>query len=336
MPTAIFSGRVRGMKRFLQFLIIVLLANLPDIEGAIGQSYPSRPITLIVPFAAGGGTDIIARIAAEKMSRMLGQQIIVENRPGAAGTIAMRQVAKSVPDGYTLGQGNPSTLAMAPSFYPNLGYDPRKDFAPVGLIGTTPLVLVVHPLVPAQSVQELIALSKKDPGRLTFGSGGTGGVTHLAGELFASMAAIKISHVPYKGIAPAINDLLGGHLAMAFSGLPPTISHVNDGKLRALAVTGLARSKIFPTVPTVADAALPGYEASQRFGIVSPKGTPRAVIEKLNATLREALASKDVQMRMAFDGTEPLPGTPEDYAADIDREESKWSKIIRQAGLKPQ
>jgi tripartite-type tricarboxylate transporter receptor subunit TctC len=324
------------MKRILQFLIIVLVASLPDIEKAIGQSYPSRPITLIVPFAAGGGTDIIARIAAEKMSRMLGQQIIVENRPGAAGTTAMRQVAKSVPDGYTLGQGSPSTLAMAPSIYPNLGYDPRKDFAPVGLIGTTPLVLVVHPSVPAQSVQELIALSKKDPGRLTFGSGGTGGVTHLAAELFASMAAIKISHVPHKGIAPAINDLLGGHVAMAFSGLPPTISHVNDGKLRALAVTGLARSKVFPTVPTVADAALAGYEASQRFGIVSPKGTPRAIIEKLSAALREALASEDVQIRMAFDGTEPLPGTPEDYAADIDREESKWSKIIRHAGLKPQ
>jgi tripartite-type tricarboxylate transporter receptor subunit TctC len=325
-----------AMKRFLQLLSILLVGSLPGIERALAQPYPSRPITLIVPFAAGGGTDIIARIVADKMSGTLGQQIVVENRPGAAGTTAMRQVAKSAPDGYTLGQGNPSTLAMAPSIYPNLGYDPRRDFAPIGLVGTTPLVLIVHPSVPAQSVPELIALAKKDPGRLTFGSGGTGGVTHLAGELFASMATIKISHIPYKGIAPAINDLLGGHVAMAFSGLPPTISHVTDGKLRALAVTGLTRSKIFPTVPTVADVALPGYEATQRFGIVSPKGTPRTIVEKLNAALREALASEDVQMRMAFDGTEPLPSTPEDYAADIDREETKWSKIIRQAGLKPQ
>jgi tripartite-type tricarboxylate transporter receptor subunit TctC len=171
---------------------------------------------------------------------------------------------------------------------------------------------------------------------LTFGSGGTGGITHLAGELFASMAAIRIRHVPYKGIAPAYNDLLGGHLRMVFGGLPAAITQVNEGRLRALAVTGATRSKIFPAVPTVAEAALPGYEAAQRWGIVSPAGTPRAIVEKLNAVVREALASEDVQMRMAVDGTEPLPGSPEDYAADIDREESKWSQIIRQAGLKPE
>jgi tripartite-type tricarboxylate transporter receptor subunit TctC len=324
------------MKRALKFLIIALVGHSLGVPGALAQPYPSRPITLVVPFSAGGGTDIIARIVAESMSRTLGQQIIVENRPGAAGTIAMRQVARSAPDGYTLGQGNPSTLAVAPSMYPNLGYDPRKDFAPVGLLGTTPLILVVHPSVPVQSVQELIALAKQEPGRLTFGSGGTGGITHLAGELFASMAAIRIRHVPYKGIAPAYNDLLGGHLRMVFGGLPAAITQVNEGRLRALAVTGATRSKIFPAVPTVAEAALPGYEAAQRWGIVSPSGTPRAIVEKLNAVVREALASEDVQMRMGVDGTEPLPGSPEDYAADIDLEESKWSQIIRQAGLKPE
>jgi tripartite-type tricarboxylate transporter receptor subunit TctC len=324
------------MKRALKFLIIALVGHSLGVPGALAQPYPSRPITLVVPFSAGGGTDIIARIVAESMSRTLGQQIIVENRPGAAGTIAMRQVARSAPDGYTLGQGNPSTLAVAPSMYPNLGYDPRKDFAPVGLLGTTPLILVVHPSVPVQSVQELIALAKQEPGRLTFGSGGTGGITHLAGELFASMAAIRIRHVPYKGIAPAYNDLLGGHLRMVFGGLPAAITQVNEGRLRALAVTGATRSKIFPAVPTVAEAALPGYEAAQRWGIVSPAGTPRAIVEKLNAVVREALASEDVQMRMGVDGTEPLPGSPEDYAADIDLEESKWSQIIRQAGLKPE
>jgi tripartite-type tricarboxylate transporter receptor subunit TctC len=324
------------MKRALKFLIIALVGHSLGVPGALAQPYPSRPITLVVPFSAGGGTDIIARIVAESMSRTLGQQIIVENRPGAAGTIAMRQVARSAPDGYTLGQGNPSTLAVAPSMYPNLGYDPRKDFAPVGLLGTTPLILVVHPSVPVQSVQELIALAKQEPGRLTFGSGGTGGITHLAGELFASMAAIRIRHVPYKGIAPAYNDLLGGHLSMVFGGLPAAISQVNEGRLRASAVTGATRSKIFPAVPTVAEAALPGYEAAQRWGIVSPAGTPRAIVEKLNAVVREALVSEDVQMRMAVDGTEPLPGSPEDYAADIDREESKWSRIIRRAGLKPE
>jgi tripartite-type tricarboxylate transporter receptor subunit TctC len=324
------------MRCLLRLLIIALAGTLFGVHWTAAQPYPSRPITLIVPFTAGGGTDIIARIVAERMSRTLGQQIIIENRPGAAGTIAMRQVARSAPDGYTLGQGNPSTLAVAPSMYPNLGYDPRKDFAPVGLIGTTPLILVVHPSVPAQSVQELIALAKQQPGRLTFGSGGTGGITHLAGELFASMAAVSIRHVPYKGVAPATNDLLGGHLTMVFGGLPPSISHVNEGKLRALAVTGATRSKIFPAVPTVAEAALPGYEAAQRWGIVSPHGTPRAIVERLNAATREALASEEVQKRMAVDGTEPLPGRPEDYAADIDREESKWSQIIRQGGLKPE
>jgi tripartite-type tricarboxylate transporter receptor subunit TctC len=291
---------------------------------------------MAVPFAPGGGTDSVARVVAEKMSRTLGQQVVVENRPGAGGTTAMRQVARSAPDGYTLGVGNSSTLAVAPSMFPNLGYDIRRDFAPVGFIGTTPLVLIVNPSVQAQSVQELIGLTKKEPGRLNFGSGGSGTVTHLTAELFISMAGIRIGHVPYKGISPAINDLLGGHVAMVFSGLPPTIGFVNDGRLRALAVTGTIRSNIFPNIPTVAESGLPGYESTQRFGIVGPKGTPRTIIEKLNSALLEALASEDVRLKMAMDGTEPRPGTPEDYTADIDREESRWSKVIKQAGLKPE
>ena len=325
------------MKRLLQFLAVGLAANLAGTEGAAAQSYPSRPITLVVPFTAGGGTDIMARVVAEKMSRTLGQQIVVDNRPGAIGTIAMRQVAKSAPDGYTLVQANTSTLAIAPSMVANIGYDSRKDFAPVGLIGITPLGVIVHPSVPARSVQELIALVKTDPGKVIFASGGTGGVTHLAGELFASMAAIKFSHhVPYKGIAPAINDLLGGHVSLIFGGLPPTIAHINDGKLRALAITGSTRSKIFANLPTVAETGLPGYAATQHYGIVASKGTPRAIIDRLNAALREALAMEDVRSKMALDGTEPLPGTPEDYAVAIDSEERKWSQLIRQAGLKPE
>ncbi len=324
------------MKPLLQLLIIGVVGNVAGVEAAAAQSYPSRPITLVVPFAAGGGTDIMARVVAEKMSKTLGQQIVVENRPGAIGTIAMRQIAKSAPDGYLLGQANTSTLAIAPSMVPNIGYDPRKDFTPVGFIGVTPLGVIVHPSVAARSIEELIALAKKNPGTLTFGSGGTGGVTHLAGELFAGMAAIKIRHVPYKGIAPAINDLLGGHVALIFGGLPPMIAHINDGKLRALAITGATRSRIFPNLPTVAESGLSGYEATQHYGIVSAKGTPRAIIDRLNAALREALAAEDVRMKMAVDGTEAQPGSPDDYAAEIDREETKWSKIIRQAGLQAQ
>jgi tripartite-type tricarboxylate transporter receptor subunit TctC len=319
-----------------QFLhLAVGAAAVPAVSRiARAQAYPSRPIMLVVPFSAGGGSDITARVVAEKMSKTLGQQIVVENRPGAGGTVAMRQVAKSSPDGYTLGLGNPGTLAIAPTAHSNLGYDPRKDFSPVGFIGWTQFGLFVHPSVPARSVQELIALARKEPGKLNFGSAGTGSGTHLTGELFASMAAIKLSHIPYKGVAPAINDLLGGHLSMVVTGLPPTVGHVRDGAIRALAVTGSTRSSIFPDVPTVAESGLPGYESVQTFGILAPKGTPRPIIDKLNAALREALALNDVKMKLAVDGTEPLPGTPEDYAAAIDREETKWSKLIKQIGVK--
>jgi tripartite-type tricarboxylate transporter receptor subunit TctC len=310
-------------------------ASLPAISHiASAQVYPSRPITLAVPFSAGGGSDISARVVTEKMSKTLGQQIVVENRPGAGGTVAMRQVAKSLPDGYTLVLGNPGTLAIAPTVHSNLGYDPRQDFSPVGFIGWTPFGLFVHPSVPARTVQELIALARKEPGKLNFGSAGTGSGTHLTGELFASTAAIKLVHIPYKGVAPAINDLLGGHLTMVVTGLPPTVGHVRDGVIRALAVTGSTRSSIFPDVPTVAESGLPGYESVQTFGILAPKGTPRPIIDKLNAALREALALNEVKMKLAIDGTEPLPGTPEDYAAAIDREETKWSKLIKQIGVK--
>ena len=246
----------------------------------------------------------------------------------------MRQVAKSLPDGYTLVLGNPGTLAIAPTAHSNLGYDPRQDFSPVGFIGWTQFGLFVHPSVPARSVQELIALARKEPGKLNFGSAGTGSGTHLTGELFASTAAIKLVDIPYKGVAPGINDLLGGHLTMVVTGLPPTVGHVRDGAIRALAVTGSTRSGIFPDVPMVAEFGLPGYESVQTFGILAPKGTPRPIIDKLNAALREALALNEVKMKLAVDGTEPLPGTPEDYAAAIDREETKWSKLIKQIGVK--
>jgi tripartite-type tricarboxylate transporter receptor subunit TctC len=299
---------------------------------ALADEYPARPITLIVPYAAGGGNDVMARIVADKMSLALGQPIVIENRGGAGGSIATRQVAKSEPDGYTLGLGGTGTLAIDPTLYSNVGYDPRKDFAPVGLIATSALVVLVNPSVPAHSIQELIALAGKQP--LNFASAGSGSGMHLGTELFAFMAGITLTHVPYKGSGPALTDLLGGHVAIYFSSLPPAIGMVKEGKLRALAVTGSIRSAIFPDLPTVAEAGLPGYEAVLHYGIVAPAGTPAPIIEKLNKALRAALANPEVTARITADGAEPLQSTPAEYAADIDREETKWSDIVRKSGTK--
>jgi tripartite-type tricarboxylate transporter receptor subunit TctC len=315
------------------FAATLVLLAAPIVAAA--QDYPTRPVTLVVPYAAGGGNDLVARVVAERMSRALGQQIVIENRGGAGGSIATRQVARTAaPDGYTLLIGGTGTLAADPTLYANVGYDPRRDFAPVGLIATSPLVLVVHPSVPAASVQELIALAKKEPGRVNYASAGAGSGIHLAAELFAAMTGIKLTHIPYKGSAPALNDLIGGHVAMYFSSLPPAVALVRDGKVRALAVTGPTRSSVFPELPTVAEAGVSGYEAVLHYGIVAPAGTPRAIVERLNRELRLALASDDVRARLATAGAEPLASTPEEYAADIDREETKWSRIVKQAGVK--
>jgi tripartite-type tricarboxylate transporter receptor subunit TctC len=316
--------------------ISLLAATTVALAAAAAQDYPSRPITLIVPYAAGGGNDVMARTAAEKMSKTLGQQIVIENRGGAGGSIATRQIAKAEPDGYTLGLGGTGTLAINPTLYGNVGYDPRKDFVPVGLIATSALIVCVHPSLPVRSIPDLIALAKKEPGKLNYASAGAGSGIHLGTEYFATMAGIKLTHIPYKGSAPALTDLVGGHVAIYFSSLPPAVGLLKQGKVRALAVTGAKRSPVFPDLPTVAEAALPGFEAVLHYGIVAPAGTPRPVIEKLSAALRAAVMSDDLKARLADDGAEPLPSTPEEYAADIDREETKWSAIVRTSGAKAQ
>ncbi|MBN8937672.1 MAG: tripartite tricarboxylate transporter substrate binding protein [Rhizobiales bacterium] len=303
---------------------------------ALTEDYTTRPITLVVGYSAGGGNDILARIAAEKMSPLLGQQIVIENRGGAGGSIATRQIARAAPDGYTLGLGGTGTLAIDPTLYPNVGYDSRKDFAPIGLIGTSALVLVVHPSIPAHNVKELIAYAKANPGKLTYASAGVGSGIHLAAAYFGFQAGLNLIHVPYKGTGPALADLVGGHVSMYFSSMPPAISLVKDGKVRALGVTGLKRSPIFPELPTIAEAALPGFEAVLHYGIVAPAGTPKPIVTKLNAALRQAVMSDDLKKKLAADGTEPLPSTPEEYAADIDKEETKWSDIVRKSGAKVQ
>jgi tripartite-type tricarboxylate transporter receptor subunit TctC len=316
----------------------VLMALIAPVSAgaapAAAQTYPSRPITLVVPFPPGGSATIIARIIADKMSEGLGQQIVVDNRGGAGGSIAARQVAKSAPDGATLLLAFTGTLAVSPLIFANVGYDPRKDFAGIGLIGMAPSVLAVHPSVPARSVADLIGIAKAEPGKIQYGSPGIGTTNHLAGELLAAMTGIRITHIPYKGTGPAITDLLGGHIAMMFAPIPAAHGNVSAGALRALGVTSLKRSSLWPDIPTVAETGLPGFEVVQRSTLLAPAGTPRTIIERLNKELNAVLATDEVRRRLAVEGGEPVPGAPEEYAADIDREEMRWSKLVATIGLK--
>ena len=313
---------------------IMLLGGVAawPIAAQAQAGYPDHPITLIVPYAAGGGNDVLARAVAEPMGKVLGQPLVIENHGGAGGSVGTRQVAKAAPDGYTLGLGGTGTLAIDPTLYPNVGYDPRKDFAPIGLIATSPLIILVNQSVDAHNVQELIALAKAQPGKLNYASAGTGSGIHLGTVLFADTAGIDITHIPYKGSGPALTDLLGGHVQNYFSSLPPAVGLVKERKLRALAVTGPKRSTSFPDVPTVAEQGLPGFEAVLHYGIVAPAGTPRPIVDKLNAALGAALGDPKVHDHIATEGAEPLPTSPEEHAADIDREETKWSALVKKSG----
>ena len=316
---------------------IVVAAVLVAALGAAkaqAQDYPNRAITLVVSTAAGGGNDIMARVIGDRMSQTLGQQVVVENRPGAGGTTATRQIARSAPDGYTLGMGNTGNLAQGPAFYSNAGYDPVKDFTPIGMIAYAPLAVVVHPAVAAHSLKELIALAKKEPGKLTYGSGGAGTPNHLTGVMFETAAGVSLVHVPFRGAAPAVAALLGNHVPIMFAGLPSVIGNIKNDLVRPLAIASLQRLSLLPDLPTVAEAGLPGFESAQRYGMIAPAGTPPAIVAKLNSALREALTSEEVKAKIAAEGAEPIPGTPDDYAKDIASEWAKWSKVVQDAGIK--
>src|SRR4051812_24826620 len=315
---------------------IVALGASTGFHQAQAQNFPARPITLVIPFAPGGSTSIVGRGIADKMSELLGEKIIIDNRPGAGGTVGTRAVAKSDPDGYTLILGYTGTLAIGPSLYKNVGYDPRKDFAPIGMIGNAPNSLVVNPSFPAKTLAELIAYAKANPGTVNSGAAGAGTASHITGEYFASAAGIKLVHIPYKGTGPALTDLLGGHIPMAFAPIPASHPNVSAGKLRALAVTSTVRSGLMPDVPTMAEAGLPGFDASLYYGLAAPAGTPRPIIDKLNKALREALASDEVKRQLGADGTEITPGSPEDYAELIDKDEKKWSQLLKASGVAPE
>ena len=329
------SSTLRRLATFTAALLfhIPLLAIAPLAHGQ-AASYPAKPIRLVVPFPPGGATDILARAIGQRFSEVLGQPVIVDNRPGAGGNIGSELVAKAAPDGYTLLMGTVGTHAINPSLYAKMPYDHVKDFAPVILVAGVPNVLVVHPSVPARTVGEFITYAKANPGKLNFASSGSGTSIHLAGELFKVMAGVQMTHVPYKGSSPAIQDLLGGQVQLMFDNLPSALPQIKAGKLRALAVTTANRTPALPDVPTVAEAGLPGFEASSWFGVLAPAGTPPAIIARLNAEGVKWLATPEAKEKMQNLGANAAGGTPDDFAAHIRAETVKWARVVKESGAK--
>ncbi len=322
------------MKRFIRVAMILLAAGmLASPAVALAQQYPSRPVRLVVPFPPGGPTDIVGRTIAQQLQERWGQPVVVENRPGAGAIIGMDAVAKAAPDGYTLLLGS-NSLALNKSLYSKLPFELERDFAPVILITRIPNVLVVHPSVPATTVAELIALAKAKPGQLNFASVGTGTGPHLFAELFISQAGIQLVHIPYKGTAPAVSDLLAGQVQMLFDSLATALPNIRAGKLRALGVTSASRAQAARELPTLAEAGVSGYEATGWFAIAVTGGTPADIIARLNADLGRALDTAAVRDRLERLGGEVVGGTPEQFAAFIRAEMSKWDKVIRGAGIK--
>ncbi|HUJ00201.1 MAG TPA: tripartite tricarboxylate transporter substrate binding protein [Usitatibacter sp.] len=301
---------------------------------AHAQPYPSKPIHFVVPYPAGGPLDTVARLLGQKVSESVKQTVIVENKPGAGGNIGADFVAKSAPDGYTILMGAVATHAINPTLYSHIPYDPVKDFAPVTEVAWTPNVLVVNPSLPVTSVKEFIAYAKAHPNQLNFGSGSTGSAGHLAGELFKSMAGVQMVHVPYKGAAPAMQDLIGGQIQLMFDNLASSLGQIRAGRVRALAVTTLKRSSLAPDLPTIAESGLPGFDISTWFGVFAPGGTPQPIVRKLHDEFVQALRAPDVQAKFRTLGAEPVGNTPEEFAAYIRSESQKYAKVVKASGAK--
>ena len=320
----------------MSYLGIAVLAASFFAAQSAGAQYPAKPIRIVVPFSPGGTTDILARAVGQKLTEAWSQPILVDNRPGASGMIGAEIAAKAAPDGYTVLLASVAEVAINQSLYTSMTYDPLKDLAPVTLAGFTPLILVVHPSVQAQSVKELIALAKARPGYLTFASPGNGSVQHLSGELLKTVARIDITHVPYKGGAPAVTDLVGGQVSMYFAGMPIVMSHVKAGRLRALAVTVTRRSPAAPEVPTMEEAGVPGFEITNWFGVYVPSATPKAIISKLNTEMSRVLSLGDVKQRLADQGLETVGNSIKQFDVFFRAEISKYARIIKQSGARPE
>jgi tripartite-type tricarboxylate transporter receptor subunit TctC len=296
--------------------------------------YPTKALRIVTGSAPGGPLDFSARLAAQKLSEALGQPVVVEPRTGASGTIASEFVAKSSPDGYTLGLGSMATLCVVPHLYPKIGYDPLKDFAPITIVSSVGFVVIVHPSVPARSLKDLIALARASPGKLSFGTAGAGSVTHLGIEMLKSMANVNFLHVPYKGAAPALIDLIGGQTDLMYDSVLTAVPHIKSGKIRALAVGSGKRSPQLPDVPTVAESGLPGFEASTWFGIIAPAATPRDTVSRLHMTLVKTISDKEVTQRLLSQGMDPVLNTPEQFAERIRQDFPRWGKLLKAAGIK--
>ncbi len=302
----------------------------------LASGYPAKPIKIIVPFPAGGATDILTRVVAEKLSARIGQAIVVDNKPGAGANIGADAAAKSPADGYTLLMGSVASHAISVSYYKTLAYDFRRDLAPISMVGTVPSVLVVTTSIPAKTVPELIAYAKANPGKLNFASSGTGALIHLTGEMFKQMAGIDMVHVPYKGTALFLPDLIDGRISMSLDSLPPHLPHIRSGKLRALGVTSSKRSPLLPDVPTIAEAALPGFEAIAPYALFAPTGTPPEIIAYLNREVNAVLAQPETRDKLAEQGIDASGSTPDALAATVRTEIAKWAKVIKDGNIKPE
>lgn len=315
--------------------ILALAAVLFSAPALSQANFPERPIRFIVSFPPGGSSDLVARAMAPRMAARLGQQVLVENRPGAGGNIGMDVVAKAAPDGHTIGLGAAGALSVNISLLPSMPFDPLKDLAPVSMLAIIPIVVAAHPSTPATDAKSLIAYAKSQPGKLSFGTTGNGSAMHLAGELMKQMAGFDMVHVPYKGSAPAAADLAGGQIPLAIVDLTSALPHIRSGRIKAIGVTSAKRSAVAPEIPTIAETGLPGFDAIGWFGVVAPGGTPPALIARLNAEVVEAMKAPEIRERLMAGGAEPQTSTPEEFAAFIQSEIPKWARVIRSAGVKP-
>ena len=326
--------RSRHVIRWLRNSALASFLMASGILCAQAQTYPSQNLKIIVPFAPGGGVDVVARIILPKLTEELGQSIIIENRGGAGGALGAAALVQSPPDGYTLLLGTGSTHGTNSSIYTKLSYDPVRDFTPVALVSTSPLLMIVNPSVPAQSVTEFISYARGRPGELSFGSYGTGSINHLAAELFNSMAEIKANHVPYRGSAPALVDLMAGRLHYSFDGVATSLGHIAEGKVRLLGITGLKPSPVLPGRPTVSESGLPGFEVMVWFGLFAPAGTPQRIVDHLNSKVRATLEAESVKKAFEKLGIEVVGGGPEVLAAKVQSEMQKWSKLVRERNIR--